>query len=166
MPDIESRIDRLIDVVSRLVQSDKQVHESMGEEKAGGYDGSDVQAPRGSRSFKQQPDGSYKEKFKPGEDAYEEEKCSIRKGTETMNDEEVNTIVKAKVEEITKAYQVSLDELKKANTDLVARIDKMEKETIEKSGIVAILRDGDEAMGTVFQSNAAAISSMKPKAKV
>jgi hypothetical protein len=131
MPDIESRIDRLISVVERLVQSDKQVHESMGKADE------------------------------------EEEKCSnISKGTETMNDEEVNTIVKAKVEEITKAYQVSLDELKKANTDLVARIDKMEKETIEKSGIVAILRDGDEAMGTVFQSNAAAISSMKPKAKV
>ena len=83
-----------------------------------------------------------------------------------MNDEEVNNIVKAKVDEITKAYQVSLDELKKANTDLIARIDKMEKETIEKSGVVAILREGDESLGTVFQSNAAAISSMKPKAKV
>ena len=75
-------------------------------------------------------------------------------------------IIAAEIETISKAYQVSLDELKKANTDLIARIDKMEKETIEKSGVVAILREGDESLGTVFQSNAAAISSMKPKAKV
>jgi hypothetical protein len=130
IPDIESRIDRLIGVVERLVQSDRQVHAKMGVEPN------------------------------------EEEKATMSKGTETMNDEEVNTIVKAKVEEITKAYIVQLDELKKANTELSARIDKMEKETIEKSGVVAILREGDEDVGTVFQSNAAALSSMKPKAKV
>ena len=103
---------------------------------------------------------------KMGVEPNEEEKATMSKGTETMNDEEVNMIVKAKVEEITKAYIVQIDELKKANTDLSARIDKMEKETIEKSGVVAILREGDEEMGAVFQSNAAALSSMKPKAKV
>jgi hypothetical protein len=168
MPDIESRIDRLIEVVSRLVQSDEKVHAGM--EQKGTYTSTEneISYPHSAGKFdkhtqdvrrhNQQVSDHYKNT--------EEEKCSIRKGTETMNDEEVNTIVKAKVEEITKAYQVSLDELKKANTDLVARIDKMEKETIEKSGVVAILREGDEDMGTVFQSNASAISSMKPKAKV
>ena len=75
-----------------------------------------------------------------------------------MNDEEVNTIVKAKVDEITKAYKVELDELK-------TRIEKMESETISKSGVVAILREGDPDVGEVAMTNAGAVASMGKKAK-
>jgi hypothetical protein len=131
IPDIETTVRRLADIVTKLVRSDRKVHSSMG--------------------------------------SATEEKCSICKGTETMEDKEVDMLVKAKVDakvdEIAKAYQVQVDELKKANTDLAARIEKMEKETIEKSGVVAIIREGDEDMGTVFQTNAKAISAIT-KAKV
>jgi len=127
MPDINSRLDRLIAIVAQLVQSDAGVHAGMDN---------------------------------PGA----EEEKAISKGTETMKDEEVDTLVKAKVaaevETISKAYQASLDELKKANTDLASRIEKMENETISKSGVAVILREGDGELGTVIQSNAAAISAI------
>lgn len=127
MPDINSRLDRLIAIVAQLVQSDEKVHAGMDN---------------------------------PGA----EEEKAISKGTETMKDEEVDTLVKAKVaaevETISKAYQASLDELKKANADLAARIDKMENETVQKSGVAVILREGDGELGTVIQSNAAAISAI------
>jgi hypothetical protein len=97
-----------------------------------------------------------------------EEEKAISKGTENMKDEEVDTLVKAKVdaqvESITKAFQASLDELKKANADLAEKVEKMENETIEKSGVVAILRPGDEDIGDTYPTNAAAVSAIS-KAK-
>jgi F0F1-type ATP synthase epsilon subunit len=101
----------------------------------------------------------------------EEEKCSVCKGTEEMKDEEVDLLVKAKVdaaiETLEKAYKEQIDELKKANTDLVTRIEKSENEIVQKSGVAVILREGDETLGTVIKSNAAAISeAQKAKAKV
>jgi len=88
-----------------------------------------------------------------------------------MKDEEVDLLVKAKVdaaiETLEKAYKEQIDELKKANTDLVARIEKSENEIVQKSGVAVILREGDETLGTVIKSNAAAISeAQKAKAKV
>jgi hypothetical protein len=132
MPDINSRLDRLIAIVAQLVQSDEGVHEQM-------------------------------------DNPINEEEKAISKGTETMKDEEVDLLVKAKVdakvEEISKAYIEKVEELKKANTELEARIAKMENETIEKSGVAVILRDGDGELGTVLQSNAAAISAISKAQK-
>ena len=175
MPDINSRLDRLIAVVAQLVQSDAGVHAGVEEEKA-----SYTRAGRATTATREA--GRYRAKNPNGADAGTQADSDwakhgqtvidkkprrdehFSKGTETMKDEEVDTLVKAKVaaevETISKAYQASLDELKKANADLAARIDKMENETVQKSGVAVILRDGDGELGTVIQSNAAAISAI------
>ena len=78
-----------------------------------------------------------------------------------MKDDEVNTIIKAKVDEaraeITKAYDAKLDELK-------ARLDKMENETIQKSGVAVVLREGNpEVAAEVVQTNAGIVASFRKK---
>lgn len=134
--DVEARIDRLTELVARLVQSDTAVHQEMEQPRCG---------------------------------ACEQKADDISKGTENMKDEDVDVLVKAKVDaqvaEITKAYQVQFDELKKANDDLKARLEKVENETITKSGVVAILREGDPEVGEAFLSNAGAIAAASKKAK-
>jgi hypothetical protein len=144
---LEQLIMRLTEAISKLTQTDAKVHSELEQEES--QEGS-------------MPEPQEEEKAKEKEDSSE-----MKKGTETMKDEEVNTLVKAqvdaKVTEITKAYQGQVDELKKANDELKARLDKMETEVIQKSGVAVVLREGDETLGTVFTSNAAAIAAAGKK---
>lgn len=79
--------------------------------------------------------------------------------------EEIDTIVKARTEEISKAYMGQLDEIKKAYdakfVELSSKIEKMETETIRKGGQVVVIPEllGGSTGGSM--SNADAIARMQ-----
>jgi len=78
--------------------------------------------------------------------------------------EEIDTIVKARTEEISKAYVTQIDEIKKAYdakfAEFTAKIEKMEQETIRKGGSVVVI---PELLGNDggMLSNADAIARMQ-----
>lgn len=78
--------------------------------------------------------------------------------------EEIDTIVKARTEEIYKAYMGQLDEIKKAHDDrideLSTKIEKMENETIRKGGSVVVIPELMRTEGTSM-SNADALARMQ-----
>lgn len=78
--------------------------------------------------------------------------------------EEIDTIVKARTEEISKAYMGQLDEIKKAYdekiVELSTKIDKMEQETIRKGGSVIVIPELMNHEGGSM-SNADAIARMQ-----
>jgi hypothetical protein len=78
--------------------------------------------------------------------------------------EEIDTIVKARTEEISKAYMGQLDEIKKAYDDkigeLATKIEKMENETIRKGGSVVVIPELMSSEGSSM-SNADALARMQ-----
>jgi len=78
--------------------------------------------------------------------------------------EEIDTIVKARTEEISKAYMGQLDEIKKAYdakfVELSSQIEKMENETIRKGGSVIVIPELLKE-GTGAQSNADAVAQLQ-----
>lgn len=79
--------------------------------------------------------------------------------------EEIDTIVKARTEEISKAYMSQLDEITKAYDEkvglLAARIEKMENETIRKGGSVVVIQELLDNGGVGAKSNADAVAQMQ-----
>ena len=79
--------------------------------------------------------------------------------------EEIDTIVKARTEEISKAYLGQLDEIKKAYDEKVgtleARIVKMEEETIRKGGSVIVIPELLGGQEGSSMSNADAVAKMQ-----
>ena len=79
--------------------------------------------------------------------------------------EEIDTIVKARTEEISKAYMGQLEEIKKAYdvkfVELSSKIEKMEQETIRKGGSVIVIPEllGGSTGGSM--SNADALARMQ-----
>jgi hypothetical protein len=129
------RLGKIEETLSQLVESDKKVHE--GVDKA--------------------------EESEDMEDTKEEdvEKCSgvkkagITTGVVTsvepliIKEDKSTTvepefITKAALDEITKAYLEKYDTIQKAHDALVARVEKMEKETIEKGGTVIVVDKSGE----------------------
>jgi len=112
------RLGKIEETLSQLVESDKKVHE--GVDKA--------------------------EESEDMEDTKEEdvEKCSGLKKAEESTTVEPEFITKAALDEITKAYLEKYDTIQKAHDALVARVEKMEKETIEKGGTVIVVDKSGE----------------------
>ena len=75
--------------------------------------------------------------------------------------EEVDTIIKARTEEITKAYTVQIDELRKAHADLKSQVEKMEKETIRKGGSIVVIPQLLDPENKGMLSNADAVARMQ-----
>lgn len=79
--------------------------------------------------------------------------------------EEVDTIVKARTEEISKAYIVQIDEIKKAYdakfVELNAKVDKMANETIVKGGQIVVIPQLMGLDGSGSMSNADALARMQ-----
>jgi len=79
--------------------------------------------------------------------------------------EEIDTIVKARTEEISKAYMGQLEEIKKAYdvkfVELSSKIEKMEQETIRKGANPVIIPELLRMSGEAATSNADAIARMQ-----
>jgi len=79
--------------------------------------------------------------------------------------EEIDTIVKARTEEISKAYMGQLDEIKKAYdakfVELSSKLEKMEQETIRKGANPVIIPELLRMSGEAATSNADAIARMQ-----
>jgi len=79
--------------------------------------------------------------------------------------EEIDTIVKARTEEISKAYMGQLDEIKKAYdakfVELSSKLEKMEQETIRKGTNPVIIPELLRMSGEAATSNADAIARMQ-----
>ena len=71
------------------------------------------------------------------------EKCSGVKKAEESTTVEPEFITKAALDEITKAYIAKVDSIEKAYTDLKDRVEKMEKQTIEKGGNIIVINKAD-----------------------
>jgi hypothetical protein len=75
--------------------------------------------------------------------------------------EEVDTIIKARTDEISKAYVAQIDELKKAHADLVTKVEKMEQETIRKGGQIVVIPQLLDPENKGLLSNADALARMQ-----
>jgi hypothetical protein len=101
-----------------------------------------------------------------GETMEENEEVSQEYVTKAMVPiEEVDTIVKARTEEISKAYIVQIDEIKKAYdakfVELNAKVDKMANETIVKGGQIVVIPQLMGLDGSGSMSNADALARMQ-----
>jgi hypothetical protein len=173
IPEIEQKLDRLLSAVERLVGSDANVHQEINEEKARPTI-TEEPATGGSTTQASNPDilgpselSRVKVVDRDPRSEYRNILASrggsIRKaGTETMNDDEVNALVKAKVEaqvtDIIKASQVKI-------ADLEARLAKMENEPISKAAPVIIASELPQEFGVAPRSNAAAIAGAEKYAR-
>jgi hypothetical protein len=79
--------------------------------------------------------------------------------------EEIDTIVKARTEEISKAYIAQFDEIKKAYdakfAELTSKVEKMENQTIIKGGQIVVIPQLMGSDGTGSMSNADALARMQ-----
>jgi len=79
--------------------------------------------------------------------------------------EEIDTIVKARTDEISKAYQSQIETITKAYDEKVAqlasRVQKMEEETIRKGGSIVVIQELLNSDGTGAMSNADAVAQMQ-----
>lgn len=118
MEDYGNRLGAIESTLAQLVESDQKVHEGM--DKA--------------------------EESDEMEETKEEsvEKCSDMKKAEESTIVEPDFITKAALDEITKAYLEKVDTIQKAHDALVARVEKMEKETIEKGGTIIVVDKSGE----------------------
>jgi len=108
------RLGKIESTLAQLVESDKKVHSEM--DKA--EESEDMEDEKKEESV---------------------EKCSDMKKAEESTIVESDFITKAALDEITKAYTEKVDTIQKAHDALVARVEKMEKETIEKGGTVIVV---------------------------
>ncbi len=122
---ILERLSKVESVLQQLVDSDKQVHAEMGKAESEDEDEMDDKK----------------------EDKKEEvEKCSdgkMKKAEETPVDTKPaeEFITKAFFDDTIKKALLDIDDIKKGYADLKSRVDKMEKETIEKGAPVVVVVD-------------------------
>lgn len=78
-----------------------------------------------------------------------------------MKDEDVDKLVKAKVDDITKAFSAQLDEISKTMKDMALRLEKVENEPIQKSAVQPVMIIEQAAVEA--PSNALAVANATKK---